>query len=95
MFILDEVKCLYSLSPIWMLSGNDPTEPKRDFCIWQGNSSESKMSKRQKKKAPVVEEEPEVEIITRVEYTYEDTKCIVGVEPEYQWGEIYRLITHQ
>ena len=51
------------------------------------------MSKHQKKKAPVVEEEPEVEIITRVEYTYEDTKCIVGVEPEYQWGGIYRLIT--
>ena len=50
------------------------------------------MSKFQKKKAPVVEEEPEVEIVTRVEYTYEDTKCIVGVEPEYQWGDIYRLI---
>ena len=41
------------------------------------------MSKRQKKKAPIVEEKPEVEIVTRVEYTYEDTKCIVGVEPEY------------
>ena len=53
------------------------------------------MSKRQKKKAPVVEEEPKVEIITRVKYTYEDTKCIVGVEPEYQWGEIYRLITRR
>ena len=52
------------------------------------------MSKRQKKKAPVVEEEPEVEIVTKVEYTYEDTKCIVGVEPESQWGGIYRLITH-
>ena len=50
------------------------------------------MSKRQKKKAPVVEEEPEVEIVTRVIYTYEDTKCIIGVEPEYQWGDIYRLI---
>ena len=49
------------------------------------------MSKRQKNKAPMVEEEPEFEIITRVEYTYEDTKCIVGMEPEYQWGEIYRL----
>ena len=44
------------------------------------------MSKCQKKKAPIVEEEPEVEIITRFEYTYEETKCIVGVEPEYQWG---------
>ena len=75
-----------------MLCGNDPTEPKRVLCICQENSLESKMSKRQKKKAPVVEEEPEVEIVTRVEYTYEDTKCIVGVEPEYQWGEIYRLI---
>ena len=53
------------------------------------------MSKRQKKKAPVVEEEPEVEVITKTEYIYEDTKCISGVEPEYQWGEIYRLITCQ
>ena len=51
------------------------------------------MSKRQKKKALAVEEEPDVEFITRVEYIYEDTKCIIGVEPEYQWGEIYRLIT--
>ena len=50
------------------------------------------MSKRQKKKAPIVEEQSEVEIVTRVEYTYEDTKCIVGVEPEYQWGGIYRLV---
>ena len=50
------------------------------------------MSKRQKKKAPIVEEQPEVKIVTRVIYTYEDTKCIVGVEPKYQWGGIYRLI---
>ena len=53
------------------------------------------MSKRQKKKAPVVEEEPEVEVVTKTEYIYEDTKCISGVEPEYQWGEIYRLITRR
>ena len=53
------------------------------------------MSKCQKKKAPVVEDEPEVKIVTKVKYTYEDTKCIVGVEPTYQWGEVYRLITHQ
>ena len=52
------------------------------------------MSKWQKKKAPIVEEELEVEIVTKVEYTYEDTKCIVGVEPKYKWGEVYRLITH-
>ena len=50
------------------------------------------MSKRQKKKSLVVEEGPEVKVITRVKYTYKDTKCIAGVEPEYQWGGIYRLI---
>ena len=60
--------------------------------IWQ-EEFESTMSKRQKKKAPVVEEEPEVEVVTKTEYVYEDTKCISSVEPEYQWGEIYRLIT--
>ena len=52
------------------------------------------MSKRQKKKAPIVEEELEVEIVTRVEYTYEDTKCIVGIELKYKWWEFYKLITH-
>ena len=52
------------------------------------------MSKQQKNNDPIVEEELEVEIVTKVEYTYEDTKCIVGVEPEYKWGEFYRLITH-
>ena len=51
------------------------------------------MSKRQNKKAPVVEEEFKVETVTKTKYIYEDTKCIFGVEPEYQWGEIYRLIT--
>ena len=53
------------------------------------------MLKRQKKKAPMVEGEPEVEIITKVEFIYEDTKATTGVEPEYKWGEIYRMITNQ
>ena len=53
------------------------------------------MSKRQKKKAPVAEGEPEVEIITKVEYIYEDTKATTGVEPDYKWGEIYRMIVNQ
>ena len=53
------------------------------------------MSNLQKKKAPVVEEDPEVEVVTKTEYIYEDTKCTSGVEPEYQCGEIYRLITHR
>ena len=62
--------------------------------IWQ-EEFELTMSKRQNKKAPVVEEEPEVEVVTKTEYVYEDTKCISGVEPEYQWGEIYRLISRR
>ena len=51
------------------------------------------MSKRQKKKSPVVEEDLDIEIITKTKYFYEETKCITGVKPEYHWGDIYRLIT--
>ena len=53
------------------------------------------MLKRQKKKAPVVEGEPEVEIITKVEYIYEYTKASTRVEPNYKWGEIYRMTANQ
>ena len=40
------------------------------------------MSKRQKKKAHVAEGEPNVEIVTKVEYIYEDTRATIGVEPD-------------
>ena len=53
------------------------------------------MSKRQKKKDPIAEGEPEVKIITKVEYIYEDTKATIGVEPDYKWGGIYRMIVNQ
>ena len=53
------------------------------------------MSKRQKKKAPAVEEQTAIEVIPQKEYIYEDTQCIFGIEPEYEWGEIYRLISHR
>ena len=53
------------------------------------------MPKRQKKKAQVTEEEPEIEIITKVEFIYEDTKATTGVEPDYKWGEIFRMISNQ
>ena len=43
----------------------------------------------------MVEEETKVEVINKTEYIYKDTKCISSVEPEYQWGEIYRLIRHR
>ena len=45
------------------------------------------MPKWQNKKAQVAEEEPEVEIITKVEFIYEDTKATTGVELDYKWGE--------
>ena len=43
----------------------------------------------------MVEEVPEAEAETKTEYIYEDTQCVSGVEPEYKWGEIYRLISHR
>ena len=42
------------------------------------------MPKRQKKKAQVAKEEPEVEVITRLEIIYEDTKATTRVEPDYK-----------
>ena len=53
------------------------------------------MPRKQKKKSQVAEEEPEVEVITKVEVIYEDTKAIIGVEPKYKWGEVYRMISSQ
>ena len=53
------------------------------------------MSKRQKKKAPVVEKVPAPDTEARTEYIYEDTQCVTGVEPECKWGEIYRLISRR
>ena len=40
------------------------------------------MPRRQKKKAQAGKEKPKVEVITRVEVIYEDTRAIAGVEPE-------------
>ena len=64
------------------------------FWLWQGDYYNENMLKRQKKKAPMVKGEPEVEIITKVKYIYEDTKSSTGVEPKYKWGEIYRMIAN-
>ena len=53
------------------------------------------MSKRRKKKAPIVEGEPDVEIVTKVKYINVDTRATTWVEPDYKWGEIYRIISNQ
>ena len=52
------------------------------------------MTRKQKKKAQATEEEPEIEIITRVEVIYEDTKAITGIDPKYKWGEISQMISN-
>ena len=43
----------------------------------------------------MAEEELEVEVITKVEVIYEDTKATTGVEPKYKWREVYRMISSQ
>ena len=43
----------------------------------------------------MVEGDHEVEIITKVEFIYEDTKATTWVEPDYKWGEIYKMISNQ
>ena len=48
-----------------------------------------------KKKAQEAEEEPKVEIVTRVEVIYEYTTSINGIDLEYKWGDIYRMISNQ
>ena len=50
------------------------------------------MPRKQKKKAQVAEEEPEVEVITKVEFIYEDNKSTTRVEPKSKWGEVYIMI---
>ena len=37
-------------------------------------------------------DDPEVEIITKLEIIYEDTKAFTGVDPEFRWGQIYQMI---
>ena len=39
------------------------------------------MPRKQKKKSQVAKEEPEAEVITKVEFIYEDSKVTTGVEP--------------
>ena len=52
------------------------------------------MPRKLKKKAQVAEENPEVEVMTKMEFIYEYTKSTTRVEPEYKWGEVYRMISN-
>ena len=44
------------------------------------------MPRKGKKKVQAMEDDPEVEVITRVEIIYEYTKASTSIEPEYIWG---------
>ena len=40
------------------------------------------MPKKGKKKVQATDEEPEIDVINRVEVIYEDTKVVTGIEPK-------------
>ena len=47
------------------------------------------MPKKGKKKAQATGDDLDVEIVSKMEIIYRDTKSIAGVEPEFKWGQIY------
>ena len=58
------------------------------------------MTKRGKKKANIVDYDSDAEVaevapVPRVEIIYEDTKAIIGAEPEFKWGQIYHLLVEK
>ena len=42
-----------------------------------------------------MEEVPAPDTEAKTEYIDEDTQCVSGVEPEYKWGDIYRMISRR
>ena len=48
-----------------------------------------------KKKEKARKPNLDVEIISRMEIKFEDTKSITRVSPEFKWGEIYQMIRDQ
>ena len=58
----------------------------------QPQSTSNAMPKKGKKKAKVVEEESDLEIMPRVEIIYEDTKSVSRAETEFKWVKIYPML---
>ena len=48
--------------------------------------------KSSKRKAKASKPKLDVEVISRTETKYEDTKDITGVSPKFKWGELYQMI---
>ena len=50
-------------------------------CLLQFLPSYNNMPKKGKKKAQATGDDPDVDIVSKIEMIYEDTKSITGVEP--------------
>ena len=50
------------------------------------------MPKKGKKKAHATGDDLDVDIVSKMEIIYEDTKSIIGEESEFKWGQIYQMI---
>ena len=50
------------------------------------------MPKKGKKKVQTAEGDAKVEVISKCEIIYEYTKAIIGIEPEFRWGQTYQMI---
>ena len=58
----------------------------------QPQSPHSTMPKKGKKKAKAAEEDSDLEIMSRIEIIYEDTKVVTRAKLEFKWGQIYPMI---
>ena len=62
----------------------------------QPQSSHHDMPKKGgKKKAKAYRDDSDLEVLLRIEITYEDMKAVTGVEPEFKWGQIYHMVKDQ
>ena len=50
------------------------------------------MPRKGKKKVQAMEDDSNVEVVTRVENIYEYTKPLTGVDPESRCGQVYKMI---
>ena len=60
--------------------------------LWPRYSPHNMPKKGGRKKAKVHEDDSDLEVLPRMETIYEDTKVVIGVEPEFKWGQIYHMI---
>ena len=66
---------------------------QRHFIVFlQAQSVSEIMPNKGNKKAKIADDESEVEITSRVEIIYGDTKSVTGTEPEYKWGTICHML---